>query len=205
MKALIVFSALALLIFPVVADASLILQPAVDKSTNRWTFANFTFLDDHYQISNDNFRLTPSAHDGLCLKAVRVWPGALSSIQLAFEATKNTSLETDWNAATNWFSAGNTHTASGPDADLPNAETTPGQAPSSIMFFAPGLAAILVRRNWPQLIALSGMKGSKRGFLDCVAAFPSHGNVLNRILLISGLAACHQFIHFKLRTIQLNE
>jgi hypothetical protein len=83
-------------------------------------------------------------------------------------------------------------------------EKQPDPIPSSIILFAPGLAGILVHRNWPQKSSLRRMKRAVLQLIHRASDFSNRGDLERRILLTTGFATYFQFVHFKLRTIQLN-
>ena len=92
----------------------------------------------------------------------------------------------------------------GRSTDFVQVEKKPDQIPASIIFFAPGLAGILVQRNWPYRLSLRTLGRSIFERIHHAPGFLLHGNLLGKILIETGFVTYFQFIHLKVRTIQLN-
>ena len=206
MKAILIIAALALFILPSGANASLTLNPGFESSTSSWTFSNIGLLDDHYQAKAGRFWLGGNIGGCLTFKTIWVPLGSLSSFQLTFDTAGDPRPNMGWTTDTTTLSlASQTNTSYGSAIEPVQVENTPEPIPTSIFFFAPGLAGILVRRNWPQNLSLRTLKRSMCELIHHASGFSVHGNLLRRILLMTGFVAYFQFIHFKLRTIQLNQ
>jgi hypothetical protein len=189
-KIFLFIAALVLIILPPAADAHLILYPGFESSTSRDS-SNIGLLNEHGDI----------------LKMTLVSAGNYSSLHLNFDISGNTPSEMGWTADTTalLLFTSQTPPASSPYIDNVQGEKKPDQIPASIILFAPGLAGILVRRNWPQRLSLRTLKRSILELIHHASGFSIHGNLLKRILLTNGFFTYFQFIHFKLRTIQLNQ
>ena len=199
----IIIATLALFISPPAADANLILNPGFEDSTNYWTFSNIDLLSGYHQAKEGTYSVDLSRSSA---KTIWVSSGSVFNLQYTFHTTGNSRRSMGWTAATTaLLFASQTDTSYGPAIDLVPVERTPDPIPASIIFFAPGLAGILVGRNWPQIGSWRRAKRKNPGLLHHVSGFLSLGNVLKRILLINRFIAYFQFVHFKLRTTQLNQ
>ncbi len=207
MKALFLITALALIILPSAANAHLVLYPGFETSTSCRAFSSIGLLDELDQAKAGGF--WPAGNiDGL-LNFKRTWlsEGSFSNLHPNFDFAGNTPPNMGWTAPTTaLLFAGQADTSRNPAAiDSVPVKKTPDPGPASIILFAPGLAGILVRRNWPQKLSLRTMKRSISEIIYRASAFPDHGDLPRRILLATGFIAYFQFIHFKVRTIQLNQ
>jgi hypothetical protein len=206
MKAIFFIAALALLISPMAADANLVMNEGGESSAGYWTFSPIGLLDEYYQAKDAGFSPAGNPHGGPFVRTTWVSKGSVFNFQYAFQTLGNSRQSMGWTPATTaLLLSSQTTTSSGSDTDFVHAETKPDQIPVSIIFFAPGLAGILVRRNWPQKLSLRTLKRSIFELIHPSSGFPVHGNLLRRILLMTGFVTYYQFIHFKLRTIQLNQ
>jgi hypothetical protein len=206
MKAILFIAALVISILPSGASANLILNQGFESSTSSWTFSSIGLPDDHDQAKVGRFWLGGNIGGCLTFKTIWVPLGSLSGFQLTFDTAGDPRPNMGWTAATTTLSlASQPNTAYGSAIEPVQTENTPEPIPPSIILFAPGLAGILVRRNWPQKLSLRTLKRSFFELIHHVSGFSVHGNLLRKILLRKGFFAYFQFIHFQLRTIQLNQ
>ena len=205
-KPVLFIAALTLLLLPGAANAYLTLKPGVESSTSYLACSNTALPADHSSSMMGTFWPASNSDSLLTIKTFCVSAGGFSSLQQNFDIAGNTPSNMGWTAATTGLLliAGQTTAASSPYTDSVQGQKKPDPIPSSILLFAPGLAGILVRRNWPQKFPLRTLKRSILELIHHASGFPDHGNLQRKILLTTGFAAYFQFVHFKLRTIQLN-
>ncbi len=206
MKALFLITALALSFFPSAANSHLILNPGFETSTSCRAFSNIGLLDELDQAKAGAFWPAENIDGRLSIKTIWISAGSLSSLHPNFDFAGNTPPNMGWTAATRaLLFAGQIDALDSRANDFGPVKKTPDPGPASIILFAPGLAGILVRRNWPQRLSLRTLKRSISELIHHASTFSVHGNLPRRILLATGFIAYFQFIHFKLRTIQLNQ
>jgi hypothetical protein len=205
MKA-VLFIALALLISPAPANAYLIPYPGFESSASYSALSNIRLLDELDQVKAGAFWPAGNIDDRLSFKNIWVSGGSLSSLNFTFESAGNASSHIGWtDPAIGFPFAIQTEASNIPGIDLVPFKKTPDPGPASIILFAPGLAGILVRRNWPYRLSLRTLGRSIFERIYHAPGFPIQGNLPSKILMETGFFAYFQFIHFKVRTIQLNQ